>query len=245
MVRGTLRAYSPHYGWVSRGGGSRELELRPGKPVGTQDSSEFRRAGGSLRVREAGPGRAGGAGRRRRASARGCRGRAVLGAGGQLGCGFHASRAGFACVCDGPRLPAPSTLQVRAGRVRGRAAGAPRRGHLLTAGSWPRRAAFRSGDRWPARPRRAPCFEVRTPPSPAPRSSPFFAPSPAAHPWVPPPPRLPEGRSHERDVQLSSHRRHRLLVRRGLRQWLHQHFGVSEPSSRGAQAARGLGGPWC
>lgn len=150
MVRGTLRAYSPHYGWVSRGGGSRELELRPGEPVGTQDSSEFLRAGGSLRVREAGPGRAGGAGRRRRASARGCRGRAALGAGGQLGCGFHASRAGFACVCDGPRLPAPSTLQVRAGRVRGRAAGAPRRGHLLTAGSWPRRAAFRSGDRRPA-----------------------------------------------------------------------------------------------
>lgn len=97
----------------------------------------------------------------------------------------------------------------------------------------------------PPRPRRAPCFEVRTLPSPAPRSSPCFAPSPAAHPWLPPPPRLPEGRSHERDVQLSSHRRHRLLVRRGLRQWLHQHFGVSEPSSRGAQAGRGLGGPWC
>lgn len=36
--------------------------------------------------------------------------------------------------------------------------------------------------------------------------------------------------------QLPPHRGHRLPVRRGLRQWLHQYFGVSEPSSRGARA---------
>lgn len=58
-------------------------------------------------------------------------------------------------------------------------------------------------------------------------------------------PGSPEGRSHERDVQLPPHRGHRLPVRRGLRQWLHQHFGVSEPSSRGARAGRGRGGPRC
>lgn len=51
----------------------------------------------------------------------------------------------------------------------------------------------------------------------------------------------PEGRSHERDVQFPPHRGHRLPVRRGFRQWLHQHFGVSEPSSRGC--GRG-GGEW-
>lgn len=44
----------------------------------------------------------------------------------------------------------------------------------------------------PPRPRRAPCFEVKTCPSSPSRSSPFSAPSPAAHPWVLPPPRGPQ-----------------------------------------------------
>lgn len=56
-------------------------------------------------------------------------------------------------------------------------------------------------------------------------------------------PGSPEGRSHERDVQLPAHRRHRLPVRRGLRQWLHQHFGVSEfeGGAGGEVAPWGLG----
>lgn len=64
------------------------------------------------------------------------------------------------------------------------------------------------------------------------------APSLAACSWATLPPRAPEGRSHERDVQLSSHRGHSVSVCRGLSQWLHQHFGVSE-----LRAKRGASGP--
>lgn len=93
-----------------------------GDPLEPQDSSQSRGAGGSLAPGRPGPGRARGAGR----GEAGRRtwvpaGRRRRGAGGP-GCGFPASRAGFACVCGGPRLPAPSTLQVRAGRA-GRAGG--------------------------------------------------------------------------------------------------------------------------
>lgn len=96
----------------------------------------------------------------------------------------------------------------------------------------------------PPWPRRAPCSRVGARPSglhghlrPLHRAW-------LRAPWRSHCPGSPEGRSHERDVQLSPHRGHRLPVRRGLRQWLHQHFGVSEPSSRGVRAGRGRRRPW-
>ncbi|XP_044930651.1 inositol 1,4,5-trisphosphate receptor type 3 isoform X1 [Mustela putorius furo] len=130
----------------------------PGSPQEPQGSSESRGSGGPSVPGRPGPGRTRGAGhkeagRRTWVPA----GRLWRGAGGP-GCGFPASRAGFACVCGGPRLPAPSTLQVRAGRA-GRAGGgrAETRAPLhpdATSGS--RAAQRRLPPRWPlARPGRA------------------------------------------------------------------------------------------
>ncbi|XP_059034591.1 inositol 1,4,5-trisphosphate receptor type 3 isoform X1 [Mustela lutreola] len=130
----------------------------PGSPQEPQGSSESRGSGGPSVPGRPGPGRTRGAGhkeagRRTWVPA----GRLRRGAGGP-GCGFPASRAGFACVCGGPRLPAPSTLQVRAGRA-GRAGGglAETRAPLhpdATSGS--RAAPRRLPPRWPlARPGRA------------------------------------------------------------------------------------------
>lgn len=92
--------------------------------------------------------------------------------------------------------------------------------------------AERSASRWGRAPLRLP-GHLRPPHRAQPRA-----------PRGPHCPSFPEGRSYERDVELSSHRRHSLPVRRGLGQWLHQHFGVSEPSSRGARAGRGRPGSW-
>lgn len=98
----------------------------------------------------------------------------------------------------------------------------------------------------PSRPRGASCSRVGARPSGLRgHLRPLHRAWPRA-PWRPHRPGSPAGRSHERDVQLSPHRGHRLPVRRGLRQWLHQHFGVSEPGSGGgAGAGRGRRGPWC
>lgn len=148
-------------------------------------------------------------------------------------------------MCGGPRLPAPSTLQVRAGRLGGRAgcrraktrapphrrlAAAARRLPLRWPLALPGRAE-RSASRWGRAPLRLP-GHLRPPHRAQPRV-----------PRRPYGPSFPEGRSYERDVELSSHRRHSLPVRRGLGQWLHQHFGVSEPSSRGSRVGRGRPGP--
>lgn len=103
----------------------------------------------------------------------------------------------------------------------------PRRLPLRGPLALPGRAA-RPAPRWgraPARPRGHRGPRHRAPPGAA------------AHPRRP---GSPEGRSHERDVQLPAHRGHRLPVRRGLRQRLHQHFGVSELEG----GAGGEVGPW-
>lgn len=190
MVRGTPRAHSSNYIWAFLGGGSAsllgdspELEFCPRDLSGTQDSSEFRGVGGSLCVREAGRGQARGAGRRRTwVPGAGCAG---CGGGGR-GVASPAYRAGFACMCGGPRLPAPFTLQVRAGRL-GRRAGcgraktrAPRPPPLPARGGCAPPSAPVAAS--PPRPRRALCFEVGTRPSSPPGSSPSSASSPAARP---------------------------------------------------------------
>jgi hypothetical protein len=131
---------------VQRAGGS------PGNPRGWEGPRHIARPGGwpdAHGARSAG----------RRAGAHGCRqaGRCGCGGGGGAGCGLPASRAGFACVCGGPRLPAPSTLQVRAGRA-GRARGGraetrapphpdpgPRRASSSSRGRQPALAAPRAG----------------------------------------------------------------------------------------------------
>lgn len=165
----------------------------------------------------------------------GAGGRAVAGCGVGAGCGFSASRARFTCVCGGPRLPA--LLRCRyaragpGGRRVSRDAGtfSPGRHRRL-----PGRAAQPSapGAASPPRPRQAPGSEVggRAPLGLPGHLRPQHLAWPRA-PGRPHRPGSPEGRSHERDVQLPPHRGHRLPVRRGLSQWLHQHSGVSEPSS--------------
>lgn len=140
-------------------------------------------------------------------------------------------------VCGGPRLPAPSQLQVRAGRAGLEGSGraetrAPP--HPDPGRTAPPRAPVAASL---PRSSRSPSCEVALRPSP-PSALQSSAPSLAARSWATLPPRAPEGRSHERNVQLSSYRGHSVSVRRGLSQWLHQHFGVSEP-----RAKRGASGP--
>lgn len=143
-------------------------------------------------------------------------------------------------VCGGPRLPAPSQLQVRAGRAGLEGSGraetrAPP--HPDPGRTAPPRAPVAASLLRPPRSSGLPGCEVALRPSP-PSALQSSAPSLAARSWATLPPRAPEGRSHERNVQLSSHRGHSVSVRRGLSQWLHQHFGVSEP-----RAKRGASGP--
>lgn len=141
-------------------------------------------------------------------------------------------------VCGGPRLPAPSQLQVRAGRAgledcgraETRAPPHPDPGRTAPPRAPGARAAASLS--WLPRSSRSPGCEVAQRPSP-PSALQSSAPSLAARSWAILPPRAPEGQSHERNVQLSSHRGHSVPIRRGLSQWLHQHFGVSEPRAKG------------
>lgn len=193
-----------------------------------------RRPGGRARTRE---------GRGRRAAARGCR-RAGLGGGVWL-----PRLPGAICMCVRlPQTSCSSAPQVGAGRA-GRAGGGcaetrapPHPDATSGSAAAPRRLPLRGP---PARPGRAERPAPRWGRAPLGLAGRLRFPHRA---WPLAPRRLhrpgsPEGRSHERDVQLPPHRGHRLPVRRGLRQWLHQYFGVSEPSSRGARAGRGRGGP--
>lgn len=90
---------------------------------------------------------------------------------------------------------------------------------------------------WPFRLFGSPGCEVALRPSP-PSVPQYSEPSLAVRSWATLPPRAPEGQSNERNVQLSSHWGHCVPVRRGLRQWLHQHFGVSEPRAKKGASGR-------
>lgn len=102
-------------------------------------------------------------------------------------------------VCGGPRLPAPSRLQVRAARAGLEGCGRPETRaplHPDPGRAAPPRSPVAISPPRPSRSSRSPGCEVALHPSPpsAPQSS---APSLAARSWATLPPRAPEGRSHE------------------------------------------------
>lgn len=105
-------------------------------------------------------------------------------------------------VCGGPRLPAPSQLQVRAGRAglegsrRSETRAPPHPDPGRTA---PPRAPVAASLPGPPRSSGSPGCEVALHPSP-PSALQSSAPSLAARSCATLPPRAPEGRSHERNV---------------------------------------------
>lgn len=131
------RRQAAHRGRASRNGGPRgcwgllELELGP-EAAGTRRSSEFPRGARLARRPEAEPGRSGGAGHRRRAGARGCRGRAARGGGRAGVVSPPPGRDLHVCVAAPDFLLLLRGRYAPAGSAGWRAAGAPRRGHLLT-----------------------------------------------------------------------------------------------------------------
>lgn len=108
-----------------------ELELRPGRRLEPGSPPSF--PGRASRPASGGRARTlGGRGHRRRAGARGCRGRAARGAGGPGVVSPPPGRDLHVCVAAPDFLLLLRGRYAPAGSAGWRAAGAPRRGHLLT-----------------------------------------------------------------------------------------------------------------